>query len=369
MGEIVRQDAPPRCGTAQVRLEAALAALEGAERGAVFATGLAAENAVLQALLRPGDEIVVPADAHGGTRRLLRQIYAPQGVVVKPADLGDLSAVDAALTPRTRLLWVESPTNPLLRIRDIAALAEVAHACGVLVVVDNSLATPACQQPLHLGADLVVHGAARQFADFPEVSLGAVLARDAEAFKPVKALQNAVGGTPGPVDCWLALQGIRTIELRVRRQSENAAAVANALAGHRAVRRVAYPGLADHPGHALAARQMAGFGGLLAIELDATVDEVREFVSSRRLFSQSEQVGGVWSAICHPATTTHRDIPLHERARLGLSDTLVRLSPGIEDAADLIEDLEAGLACIRGGATSRTASDLREMLALAPAAM
>lgn len=327
----------------RTRLEAVLAALEGVEHAAVFASGLCAENTLFQGLLRPGDEVIVPPDVYGGTHRLLHRVYAPQGHGVKVVDYTDLEALDAALSERARLVWVESPTNPRLLIYDIAAIAERAHRSGALVVVDNTFATPLFQQPFALGADLVVHSVTKYLAGHSDVIQGAVLARDGAVFEPIRFLQNAAGGTPSAFDCWLTLRGIKTLELRVLRHAENAAAIAAALQKHKAVARVYYPGLRDHPGHAIAARQMSGFGGMVSVELRGTTEEVVRFVSGRRYFSLAESLGGVKSLICHPATMTHASIPAETRAALGLSDQLVRLSPGCESAADLVEDLLEGL--------------------------
>jgi cystathionine gamma-lyase len=328
------------------RLEHVLAELEGVKHAALFASGLAAENAVLQAFLRPGDEIILPQDVYGGTYRILNRVFQPIGVVVRQFDLSDSTALDAALSPRTRLVWLESPTNPRLLIYDIAAIAQRAHAHGALVVVDNTFATPYFQQPFSLGADLVVHSVTKYLAGHSDLIQGAVLARDAAVFEPVKFLQNATGAVPSPFDCWLTLRGLKTMELRMIRHAENAAAIANALEGHPLVRRVYFPGLPSHPGHEIARRQMTGFGGMLSLELDGTVEEVAAFASSRRYFTLGESLGGVKALICHPATMTHASIPAEARAELGLSDTLLRLSPGCENAKDLVADLLEGLASL-----------------------
>lgn len=325
------------------RLEDVLAALEGVRHCAAFASGLAAENAILQAYLRPGDDVVVPLDVYGGTFRLLNTVFAPLGCRVQPTDLSNLESVAAAITPRTRLVWIESPTNPRLLVADIAAIAAVAHANSALVVVDNTFATPYFQRPFELGADLVVHSVTKYLAGHSDLIQGAVLAKDAAIFDPVKFLQNATGAVPAPLDCWLTLRGLKTLELRMERHAQNAAAVAAALASHPAVRRVYYPGLENHPGHAVARRQMSGFGGMVSCELEGTVDDVVAFVSGRRYFALGESLGGVKSLICHPARMTHASIPPAERARLGLADTLVRLSPGCEHPDDLVEDVVAGL--------------------------
>jgi len=328
------------------RLEHVLANLEGVEHGAVFASGLAAENAVMQACLRPGDEVLIGPDVYGGTYRLLTKVYMPIGVAVRQVDFSDANAVRAALTARTRLVWIESPTNPRLLVCDIAAVAALAHDVGALVAVDNTFATPCFQQPFTLGADLVVHSVTKYLAGHSDLIQGAVLAQDPSVFEPVKFIQNATGAVPGPFDCWLTLRGLKTLELRMQRHAENAAAVARALAAHPAVKRVYYPGLPDHPGHDIARRQMTGFGGMVSCELDTTIDGVTRFVSDRRYFLLGESLGGVKSLISHPARMTHASIPPAARAALGLSDTLVRLSPGCENAADLVDDILQGLDLI-----------------------
>ena len=326
------------------RLEDVLAGLEGVSHCAVFASGLAAEHAVLHAYLRPRDAIVVPLDVYGGTFRLLNRVFANLGLAITPADTTSLDAVAAAITPRTRLVWLETPTNPRLLVSDIRAISDLAHAAGALVVVDNTFATPVCQQPFELGADVVVHSVTKYLAGHSDLIQGAALAKDAAVFEPIKFLQNAIGAVPAPLDCWLTLRGLKTLELRVRRHAENAAQIASALESHPLVRRVYYPGLAAHPGHAIARRQMQGFGGMVSFELKATEDELTDFVSTRRFFALGESLGGVKSLISHPARMTHASIPADQRAALGLSDDLIRLSPGIEHADDLIEDLIDGLA-------------------------
>ena len=327
----------------RARLETVLAELEGVPFCATFGSGLAAENAVLQAWLKPGDEIVIPLDVYGGTYRLLNKVHQPNGIVVRQVDVADTAAFEAALNARTRLVWIESPTNPRLLVYDIAAICRSAHAHGALVVVDNTFATPFFQQPFTLGADIVVHSVTKYLAGHSDLIQGAVLARDAGVFEPIKFLQNATGAVPSPFDCWLTLRGLKTLELRMLRHAENAEAVAEALAAHPLVRRVYFPGLANHPGHAIAARQMTGFGGMVSFELEGTIDEVVAFVSGRRFFALGESLGGVKSLICHPARMTHASIPPDARAALGLSDTLVRLSPGCEHRKDLVLDLVTGL--------------------------
>jgi cystathionine beta-lyase/cystathionine gamma-synthase len=340
----------------RARLEAVLADLEGVSHAAAFASGLAAENAILQAYLKPGDEIVIPLDVYGGTYRMLTRVYQPAGCVVRQIDLANDQALASALNPRTKLVWIESPTNPRLLVYDIARIAAAAHAHGALLVVDNTFATPVFQQPFSLGADLVVHSVTKYLAGHSDLIQGAVLARDPAVFEPVKFLQNATGAVPSPFDCWLTLRGLKTLELRMLRHAENAEAVAQALQRHPLVRRVYHPGLSTHPGHEIARQQMTGFGGMVSFELDGSIDDVVAFVRSRRFFALGESLGGVKSLLCHPARMTHASIPAEERAKLGLSDTLIRLSPGCEHRKDLVDDLIAGLDHLAAGTERAIAS-------------
>jgi len=330
----------------RARLEAVLAELEGVSYAAVFGSGLAAENGILQAYLRPGDEIVIPQDVYGGTYRILNRVFQSFGVAIRQIDIGDAVALRNALSPKTRLVWIESPTNPRLLVYDIPAIARAAHDAGALLVVDNTFATPLFQQPFQLGADLVIHSVTKYLGGHSDLIQGAVLARDPGVFEPVKFLQNATGAVPSPFDCWLTLRGLKTLELRMQRHEENARQIAAALEAHPLVRRVYYPGLQSHPGHEIAKRQMTGFGGMVSFELDGTVEEVVSFVSSRRFFALGESLGGVKALVCHPARMTHASIPAAERAALGLSDTLVRLSPGCEHPRDLVADLVEGLDAV-----------------------
>src|SRR3954471_17810084 len=341
----------------RARLEGVLAELENVEHAALFASGLAAENAVLQAYLRPGDEIVIPVDVYGGTYRILNRVFQPLGCVIRQIDIGDASAFQAALSSKTKLVWIESPTNPRLLVYDIAAVAQATHKSGALLVVDNTFASPLFQQPFTLGADIVVHSVTKYLAGHSDVIQGAVLARDAAVFEPIKFLQNATGAVPSPFDCWLTLRGLKTLELRMQRHADNAAAIATALHGHPLVKRVYYPGLPEHPGHEIAKRQMTGFGGMVSFELDGTVEEVVSFVSSRRFFALGESLGGVKALVCHPARMTHASIPAAERAKLGLSDTLVRLSTGCEHQRDLVADLLDGLKAIEEARALRVTAD------------
>ena len=326
------------------RLEAVLAELEGVQHAAVFASGLAAENAVFQAYLRLGDEIVLPTDVYGGTYRILNKVFQPIGVVIRQIDFSDTSALDAAITSSTKLVWIESPTNPRLLVYDIAAISRLAHNRGGLVVVDNTFATPCFQQPFELGVDIVVHSVTKYLAGHSDLIQGAALAKDSAVFEPIKFLQNATGAVPAPFDCWLTLRGLKTLELRMQRHEENAVAIAKALEHQPLVSRVYFPGLASHPGHDIARKQMTGFGGMVSFELNGSIDEVVAFASSRRFFTLGESLGGVKALLCHPATMTHASIPPEARAELGLSDNLIRLSPGCENAEDLVEDLLEGLS-------------------------
>jgi cystathionine beta-lyase/cystathionine gamma-synthase len=312
------------------RLEDVIAELEGVAHCAVFASGLAAEHAVLHAYLRPHDEIVVPRDVYGGTYRLLTRVFAHFDLTVRTVDTTDLDAVEGAISDRARLVWIESPTNPRLIVSDIAAIARIAHSRGARLVVDNTFATPVFQQPFALGADIVVHSVTKYLAGHSDLIQGAALAKDPAVFEPIKFLQNAIGAVPAPLDCWLTLRGIRTLELRMQRHAENAAKIAAALEADALVSRVYYP----------------GFGGMVSFELDGASDEVATFVSNRRLFTLGESLGGVKSLICHPASMTHASIPAPQRSVLGLSDTLIRLSPGIEHADDLLADLHEGLRSV-----------------------
>jgi cystathionine beta-lyase/cystathionine gamma-synthase len=325
------------------RLEAVLAELEGGTHAAVFGSGLAAENAVLTAYLKPGDEIIVPGDVYGGTFRMLHKVFEPIGCIVTRVDFGDLAALRAALSPKTRLVWLESPTNPRLLVYDIKAICDIAHAAGAIVVIDNTFATPYFQQPFALGADLIVHSVTKYLAGHSDLIQGAVIGRDAAIFEPVAFLQNALGGTPSPFDCWLTLRGLRTMELRMDRHAKNATAIAEALAGHERVKRVYFPGLPLHPGHDIARKQMTGFGGMVSFELDGTPEEAAAFTSSLTYFALGESLGGVRSLICLPCRMTHASIPAETRAELGLSDTLIRLSPGCEGTEDLVTDILGAL--------------------------
>ncbi len=320
-------------------LETCLAALEGAQRAVAFASGLAAEDAVFR-LLEPGDHVVMANDVYGGTWRQIAQVHSRVGIEVSAVDLGDLDAVRAALRPTTRLVWAETPSNPLLQILDLAALAELAHAHGAQLVADNTFATPALQQPLRLGADIVVHSTTKYLGGHSDVVGGAVCT-DAATAERLAFLQNAVGAVPGPFDAWLTLRGAKTLEVRMARHSENAAQIAAFLAEHPAVTSVAYPGLAAHPAHELAARQMSAFGGMVSFRVAGGVEAAKRVAESTRLFFLAESLGGVESLIEHPGIMTHASVA---GTALEVPADLVRLSVGIESVTDLLADLETALA-------------------------
>lgn len=327
-------------------LEEALASLEGGTYGLAFASGLAAENTVLS-ILRPGDHVVAAEDLYGGTARLLRQVFGPMGIETTFVDTTDSSAVLAAIRPATRMIWVESPSNPLLAITDIAAVARIARAAGVLLVVDNTFATPYLQRPLELGADVVVHSTTKYAGGHSDVVGGAIVVSSAELRDRFAFHQNAAGGVPGPFDSWLVLRGLKTLALRMRAHSENALAVARVMESHPAVEAVYYPGLASHPQHELASKQMAAFGGMVSVRLAGGREAAHAFLQALELFSLAESLGGVESLASYPAEMTHASLPGEDRERRGISGGLVRLSVGIEDASDLIEDVTNALSASR----------------------
>jgi cystathionine gamma-lyase len=323
-------------------LEANLAALEGAEYGRAFASGMAAIDTVLH-LLSAGDHVVAGDDVYGGTHRLFRQVYEQYDLSFSFVDTTDHDAVEAAVGPETELVWVETPTNPLMQVNDIAALADIAEDCGALCAVDNTFATPYLQQPLDHGADLVSHSLTKYLGGHSDVVGGALVTDDPDLDEQFGFYQNSVGATPDPFACFLVLRGTKTLPLRMDRHCENARTIAERLADHPDVSRVYYPGLASHPQHDLAAEQMADFGGMLSFELDATLDETSTFVSSTEVFALAESLGGVESLIEQPATMTHASIPREQRLEAGLTDGLVRASVGVEHVEDLWADLESAI--------------------------
>ena len=323
-------------------LEENLAALEDARHCLAFSSGLGAETTLLL-LLSPGDHVVYMEDVYGGSFRLFDKVLKRYGLTFTPIDASDLDAVERSLTDKTRMVWLESPTNPLLRVVDIDAVSEIAHSHGASVCVDNTFATPYLQQPLHLGADVVVHSSTKYIGGHSDVVGGALMTNNEDLEKQLRFYQNAVGAVPSPFDCWLLLRGTKTLALRVERQCESAMVVARALAGNPNVKRVFYPGLESHPNRAVAARQMRLFGGMVSFEV---ADEVTAFGVLERLkiFALAESLGAVESLAEHPARMTHASIPAAERQRSGVTDGLIRLSIGVEDVGDLIADLEQALA-------------------------
>jgi len=322
-------------------LEECLAALEGGARALAFASGMAAEDALLRTVLSPGDHVLIPHDAYGGTFRLFDKIFKPWGVSYRPVPVSDPDAVRAALADApAKVVWVESPTNPLLSIADISLLAQHAHAAGALLVVDNTFASPYLQQPLELGADVVVHSTTKYLGGHSDVVGGAVVLSDPELGERLAAVQNSTGSAGGPFDAWLTLRGIRTLGVRMDRHCANAARVADLLVGHPAVAQVLYPGLETHPGHEVAAKQMRGFGGIVSVRLRGGEEAALALCARTRLFTLGESLGGVESLIEHPGRMTHASVAGSE---LEVPADLVRLSVGIENGDDLLEDLRAAL--------------------------
>ncbi len=322
-------------------LETCLAALENGERGLAFASGLAATTAVLSTL-RPGDSVVAAADLYGGTFRLLERVFKPWGLVTRFTEDASPRGFAAAFSDTTKMVWIETPTNPLLQVIDIAAVAEEAHRRGALLVVDNTFASPFLQRPLELGADLVVHSTTKYLGGHSDIIGGAVIGGRAH-LEPIAFYQNAAGGVPGPFDSWLTLRGIKTLAVRMERHCSNARALASWLESHSKVERVYYPGLAEHPNHDVAKRQMRDFGGMISVRLKGGGESAARVLQRTKLFSLAESLGGVESLIGHPATMTHASIPAEIRAARGVDDGLVRLSVGIEDVEDLRDDLAAAL--------------------------
>jgi len=320
-------------------LEANLASLEGADYGRAFASGMASINTVLN-LLEAGDHVVTGNDVYGGTHRIFTQVYEDYDLEFSFVDMTDLDEIEAAFRDGTELLWLETPTNPLMSIVDIEGAAEIAHAHDALCAIDNTFATPYLQRPLDLGADIVSHSLTKYLGGHSDVVGGALLTNDEELDERLGFYQNSVGATPGPFDSFLVLRGTKTLPVRMDRHCENARAIATWLDDHPAVDRVYYPGLESHPGHEIAAEQMDDFGGMLSFELDASLEEASAVVSNTEVFTLAESLGGVESLIEQPAPMTHAAIPREERLAAGLSDSLIRVSVGIEHVDDLIADLE-----------------------------
>ena len=321
-------------------LEVCIAALEGGTRGFAFASGLAAEDTLLRAVCKPGSHVVIPDDAYGGTWRLFARVHEPWGLSATAVALTDLAAVEAAVRPETTVVWVETPTNPLLGVADIAAVAEIAHTVGAVVVVDNTFASPYLQQPLTLGADVVVHSTTKYCGGHSDLVGGALIVRDDELADRITFHQNAIGGIASPFDSWLVLRGLKTLAVRMERHCDNAEQVAAFLESHDRVAEVIYPGLASHPGHDLAKRQMRRFGGMVSFRTVGGEQAALDVCARTSVFTLAESLGGIESLIEHPGRMTHASVAGTE---LEVPDNLIRLSVGIEDVEDLIADLEQAL--------------------------
>lgn len=327
-------------------LERNLASIEGAEHGFAFPSGIAAANVLLQTL-SSGDHVVASQDLYGGCYRLFTKVFSRFGITFRLVDSSSTSQVARAITDRTKLLWLETPSNPLLKLTDIEACSAIAAEHGIRVVVDNTFATPVFQRPLELGADIVLHSTTKYIGGHCDVLGGALITNDDAIAEELTFLQNATGAVPGPQDCFLLLRGLKTLRLRVERHASNAIKLARRVESHPDVTRVVYPGLASHPQRELAIRQASGFGSILSIEIDGGIERVRAIVKELKLWTLAESLGGVKSLWCHPATMTHAAVAPEERARVGIGDGLIRLSVGLEDPADLFEDLDRALAATR----------------------
>lgn len=324
-------------------LEECLAALENGQHGLAFASGLAAESAVLN-LLSAGDHIVSCDDLYGGTYRIFEKIMGRYQVNTSYVTASNIAEYEKAIRPNTKLIWLETPTNPLLRLIDIRAVAEIAHRHQILLVVDNTFSSPYFQRPLDLGADIVLHSTTKYINGHSDVIGGALVMNDQEVYDSLKFHQNAAGAVPGPFDTWLTLRGIKTLAVRMRQHEENAYGVAKFLQEHPRVEKIYYPGLVSHPDHQLAKRQMSGFGGMVSFQFRGDLTDVDRVVRRFKVFTFAESLGGVESLVCHPASMTHGSIPREIREARGVGDTLLRLSIGIEDIEDLLADLEQALA-------------------------
>ncbi len=325
-------------------LENLVAKLEEGDGGFAFGSGLAAIDAVLK-LLEPGDEIIACDDIYGGTFRIFTHVYEKFGVKIKYIDSTNIETVIDAITDKTKFIWIETPTNPTLKISDIRAIAAIAKTVNALLVVDNTFASPVLQQPLTLGADIVIHSATKYLGGHSDLIAGVVVTGNSELSEKIKYIQNASGGILGPFDSWLLIRGIETLTLRVKKHNENALQIAEFLSNQPEIDRLYYPGLKNHPNHLIAAKQQSGFGSIISFSLkEDTLTAAENLVTSTRLFKLAESLGGVKSLICHPAQMTHKSIPQQKRKSSGIQDSLIRLSVGIEDANDLIQDLQHAFA-------------------------
>jgi len=323
-------------------LEECMAAIEDGRYGLAFASGMAAESAILS-LLSAGEHMVSCDDLYGGSYRIFERVMRRYNVETTYVAAGNIEGYERAIRPNTKMIWLETPTNPLLRLIDIQAVAEIAHRHNLLLVVDNTFASPYFQQPLKLGADIVVHSTTKYLNGHSDIIGGALVLNNEEVYQAIKFYQNAAGGVPSPFDSWLTLRGIKTLAVRMRQHEENAIAVAKFLAEHPRVEKVYYPGLPAHPDYALAKRQMSGFGGMVSFQFKGIYADVDKVVRRFKVFALAESLGGVDSLVCHPASMTHGSIPKDIRESRGLTDTLLRLSVGIEDVDDILADLEQAL--------------------------
>lgn len=324
-------------------LEEACAQIENGKYGLAFSSGVAATDAVIK-LLSPGDEVIAGNDMYGGTYRMFTKIFAKYGIRFTYINTSDISEVAKAVSPETKLIWIETPTNPLMNITDIAAVAAISKKAGAWLCVDNTFASPYLQTPLDLGADIVMHSSTKYLGGHSDVIQGCLVMNDAALREQLYFIQKSCGAVPGPMDCFLVLRGIKTLHLRMQRHCENGERIARFLRDHPKVEKVYWCGFEDHPGYAVAKKQMRGFGGMMSFTLkDDSVENAKRVLSSTKIFALAESLGGVESLINHPASMTHASIPREERIRNGLSDSLIRLSVGVEDADDLIEDLDAVL--------------------------
>ena len=326
-------------------LENAVASLENGKYGLAFASGLAAETAILS-ILKPGDNIIASDDLYGGTYRLFTQVFSNLEITTTFVDGTNPQEIGKAITENTKLIWIETPTNPLLKLLDIEAVSKIAHSHSVLLVVDNTFATPYFQQPLTLGADIVIHSTTKYINGHSDVVGGAVILNNVILYEKIKFYQNAAGGILGPFDSWLTLRGLKTLAIRMKQHEQNAQIIAEALLLSPHVLKVNYPGLPSHPQYELAKRQLKGFGGMISFEINGGIDEVNNFVKHLKIFSLAESLGGVESLVAHPAKMTHSSIPKAQREKIGITDNLIRLSVGIEDVEDLLADLEYALKSV-----------------------
>jgi len=324
-------------------LEKAMAEIENGKFGLVFSSGVAATDAVIK-LLQPGDEVIAANDMYGGTYRLFTKVFEKFGIVFKYVNMQDLRNIQPLINKNTKLIWAETPTNPLMNIIDIAAVADLSKQCNALLCVDNTFASPYLQNPLDLGADIVMHSATKYLGGHSDVIQGSLVLNDAALRDQLYFIQKSCGAVPGPQDCFLVLRGIKTLHIRMQRHCENGEKIAHFLRNHSRVGKVYWPGFEDHPNHAIAKKQMRGFGGMISFELkDDSTEEAKRVLSATKVFALAESLGGVESLINHPATMTHASIPREERIKNGLSDSLIRLSVGIEDVDDLIDDLKQAI--------------------------